>query len=332
MTMEGEIQGISKIIIARSDNLGDNILTLPLLFAARKAFPDSEIHHLTTGIPAALFSRLPFIDRLIVKNSSGQLKQLFAEGGYDLFIAAKPEFDEAYRAFVSRVGVRVGTAYRWYSFLFNRKVKQHRRERTYHESEYNLNLLRAIKPEVEYRRHFDFDLSDVNIEEVLLKLSIGNNPFILLHPGSRGSAFDLPISNVISFLSQYLTTDDKLKVILTGTIEEKSTCQQIVNAVRQNTGIELNDTSGKLNIRELAALINSSEVFVSNSTGPIHIAGSLNKKVIGFYPDIVPMKPERWKPLSDSAVILTPGNGSSKMGLISPDEIIKSLKLLLKLN
>ena len=36
-------------------------------------------------------------------------------------------------------------------------------------------------------------------------------------------------------------------------------------------------------LSELKTLISKSKLFVSNSTGPIHIAGALNKKIIGFF-------------------------------------------------
>src|SRR5207302_3372087 len=47
-------------------------------------------------------------------------------------------------AWLARVPLRVGTGYRWYSFLLNRRVYEHRSDFSRHESAYNLGLLRGL--------------------------------------------------------------------------------------------------------------------------------------------------------------------------------------------
>ena len=41
------------------------------------------------------------------------------------------------------VKIRIGTAYRWYSFLFNKRVYVHRSRIEKHEVEYNIDLVKT---------------------------------------------------------------------------------------------------------------------------------------------------------------------------------------------
>ena len=57
---------------------------------------------------------------------------------------------------------------------------------------------------------------------------------------------------------------------------------------------------------ELICLINKAEIFVSNSTGPIHISAALNKYTIGFYPKLLACSAERWGPYTTKALVFKP--------------------------
>ena len=64
--------------------------------------------------------------------------------------------------------------------------------------------------------------------------------------------------------------------------------------------------AGKLNLSELIALISLCTIFISNSTGPIHIAAALGKKTVGFYPKIRASSKERWGPYTNNKVVFEP--------------------------
>ncbi|MCK7526687.1 MAG: hypothetical protein MZV64_58355 [Ignavibacteriales bacterium] len=84
------------------------------------------------------------------------------------------------------------------------------------------------------------------------------------------------------------------KVVLTGLEEDKP----IINLFKEKFNNNVIDVSGILTLRELMIFIDKCELFISNSTGPIHIASALNKNVIGFHPVSAPMNADRWRPLS----------------------------------
>ena len=72
------------------------------------------------------------------------------------------------------------------------------------------------------------------------------------------------------------------------------------------TSEKVKNFAGKFSLDELSALISKSVMFVSNSTGPIHIAAALGKYTVGFYPKIVSCSKERWGPYTNKKLVYEP--------------------------
>ena len=73
---------------------------------------------------------------------------------------------------------------------------------------------------------------------------------------------------------------------------------------------EINDSvinfTGQLDISLLKALIKKANLFISNSTGPLHIAAAFGVYVIGFYPKILSCSQKRWGPYTKHKTIFNP--------------------------
>ncbi len=62
---------------------------------------------------------------------------------FDAVILLHPTGRLAWAVWLAGIPVRIGTAFRSYSFLFNRRVKQHRKFSLKHELEHNLELVKG---------------------------------------------------------------------------------------------------------------------------------------------------------------------------------------------
>ncbi len=301
-----------KILIVRTDRLGDVTLTLPLAGIIKKYFNDVKVYFLVKDYTAGLTSNHPYIDGTLIfrdqkgmKNFKKELRKLKSYS-FDCSIIVHPTFRLALLMYLAGIKLRIGTGYRWYSFLFNRRIYEHRKTAEKHELEYNISLLGALGiDEKVSRANVEFSLQvDRKSKQTVLNFlnSRGFNdklPTVIIHPGSGGSAADLPLAKfrkLIELLAQEL----KLNVILTGTKNENELCEKLIV-----TNKEIN-TAGEFELRELIALISISDILVANSTGPIHIAAALGKNVIGFYPKARECSPERWGPYTDKAFIFQP--------------------------
>lgn len=301
------------ILIVRTDRIGDVVLTLPIAQIIKKHFPDSRITILLREYTKSLASNNPFVDEIItLKAENGnQLSTLIKNIGqlknkYDTSIAASPSFTIALILFFSKIKMRIGSGYRWYSFLFNKRIYEHRKSGEKHELEYNMRMLRTIginedvsEKNVSFYLHISKE-SEQYADKLLKSLSVDEKEKIIIcHPGSGGSAVDLPVTK-FKELVMMLAHKLKYNILITGSDKEQKLCEQlIVNDKTKNA-------AGKMNLEQLTAVINKSELVIANSTGPIHIAAALGKKVVGFYPKIPSCSPRRWGPYTTKKLIYTP--------------------------
>jgi len=300
------------LLIVRTDRIGDVVLSLPLAEIIKRHFPNCKVTYLLREYTKCLAQNHPFIDSiLLLKESEGKvlIKDNYRElkkYDFDSCLIVYPTFQTSLIAFLSRIKSRIGTGYRWYSFLLNKKIYEHRKYAERHELEYNVNLLKAFgidervsMADVEFHLNVSEE-SKKKIENLLIENKVElHKPVIIIHPGSGGSAIDLPISSLRE-LVESISKNLDATLIITGLASEKELCSQLV----------LNDSiknfAGLLILSDLIALIDKSAIFISNSTGPIHIAAALGKPTIGFYPKILSCSAKRWGPYSNKGKIFVP--------------------------
>ncbi|HCY74953.1 MAG TPA: ADP-heptose--LPS heptosyltransferase [Ignavibacteriales bacterium] len=299
------------ILIVRTDRIGDVILTLPLAGLIKKEYPKAKISFLLREYTKNIVSDHPFIDEVIVlkeindKISFFDNLDLIKSKMFDICIVARPSFIIAMILFFSGIKNRIGTGYRWYSLFFNQRVYEHRKNAERHELEYNVNLLEKIgiknnvnEDNVSYNLTVD-DSSLQNVIQILVDEKINlQKPIIIVHPGSGGSSVDLPIETFSELVDKL--DNDNYQIILTGNKNETTLC----NKIKSSPNVK--NFAGKFNLEELSALISKSSIFISNSTGPIHIAAALGKFTVGFYPKIVSCSQERWGPYTRKKLVYVP--------------------------
>ncbi len=335
------------ILITRTDRIGDVILSLPMASAIKKKYPGCRISFLVRSYTAQLLSGNAFVDETIVlieANGKPDLQRNISllKNKFDVVIAAYPTFKLTLIFFLAGINKRIGTGYRWYSFLFNGKVYDHRKKGGHHELEFNVRLLSQLG--------INNDVNETNAEFGLFvppkqKEKIKNDmaglgidsakKIIIIHPGSGGSAVDLPVStlkNVMQILSK-----ENVEILITGSTGEMEICSSLI--VDEKT----KNLAGRYDLSGLTALIERCDLMIANSTGPIHIAAALGKYVIGFYPKFTAASPERWGPYTEKKKIFTPeldcSNCSRKqceelncMSSIKAENIAGAALSILKLN
>lgn len=323
---------VKNVLVTRTDRLGDVILTLPLINESKEIFGRAKIFFLVKQNVAELIRDYEGIDELIIEENTGSFYnkyKFFKQKKIDLVINAKPEFDFALLFFLLGTKYRIGTGYRWYSFLYNCKVYEHRKVSDKHESDYNLNLLKSFFDDVSMQKKFNFNYSKDEKSKLLIKLDKLNlyprEKYIIIHPGSGSSAKDLPLIKYSGFINSFFKEFSNYNIVFTGLKNENSLIEEILKNNKSEHDNNLINLCGLLNLKELLILIDNADLFISNSTGPIHIAGALNKNIIGFYPNEKPMSETRWKPLSENAIILKPDENCD-MNSINEEQIMRSTR------
>ena len=301
-----------KILIVRSDRIGDVVLSLPLAELVKKKYPGCKVAYFIRNYTGALLDGHPFVDEVIIADEYDG-KILFVKNlkkiksiNFDTSIVVNPTFKISLMMFLAGIKNRIGTGYRWYSFLFNKKVFEHRKFGEKHELEYNLYLLSKIGIEdANIADKIDFHLStdEISSEKIHSILTSGGlkpgEKIVVIHPGSGGSSVDLPKKKLIE-VARMISTMSDTKIVITGSNNEKNLCKEF----------EVSDSvinlSAQLDLSLLKALIKNADIFISNSTGPMHIAAAFGIHIIGFFPKILSCSQKRWGPYTEKKTIFTP--------------------------
>ena len=295
-----------RIIISRTDNIGDVMLTLPFAGLIKQKYPTATLifigkkyirpiiescEHFSKFIEWDEVSALPYEDQLLV------FKNLDAE----VIIHVFPNPEIASLAYKARIPNRIGTSHRSYHWLScNKLVNFTRKKSDLHEAQLNVKLAEPLGikhiPTLEELQ----DLYGFNrIPQWTGADLIDTNRFnLILHPKSRGSAREWEWKNWNELAD--ILPKEKFKLFVTGTETEGEEIRKNLLAGHP----DIIDLTGKLDLSQLIAFISKVDGLVACSTGPLHIAAALGKRAIGLYPSIRPMHPGRWAPLGKKALYL----------------------------
>jgi len=286
---------VAKILVVRTDRIGDVLLTTPVSTALRAAFPQAKITWLVRPYAAPLLEQNSDVDHVLLDKgqSAGELAAMIKREKFDAAIVALPRWRITWALWRAGVPIRVGPASKLYSILFTHRLYQHRSEGKKHEADYNLELLEPLG--VSFKRHpTRFVLTDSERQmahRILESHRISfSKPIVVLHPGSGGSSARWP-------LAHFMALGDKLQsegcdVVVTGGPGEDY--QYVM--IDQMHHIPVFIAAGSVSLRELAALYSCADLVVTNSTGPLHLAVALDVPTVSIYSPIPTCHPKRWGP------------------------------------
>jgi len=283
------------LLVVRNDRLGDTILALPTIPLLRQAFPGAKIYFWAAPQVAPLVMCVDGIEDVLESGDHAshtiaeKLRSLRIETAFCL----RPTFSNAKALKKARIPERIGTARRWYSFLFNKRIDLPRRGSQQHEADLNLDLLTAVG--VKGDADFPEIILPENVEEKIGQLLAGNpeasgsqSSYIVIHPGSGGSTQNWS-SKYFKEIAARLAVEHSWEIVVTGSPSEEDLCREVASDHCLNL-------CGKTDLLELTALLKQTELLITNSTGPLHLAVALGTIVIGLYPPLADSMPDRWGP------------------------------------
>lgn len=290
-----------KILLVRPDGIGDEISCLPVASALRDLIPGSRISFLSSPYASPIFEHLPIIDEVLTMAHGQSIRTLMNlfNRDFDAAIFLKPYRRIMLAAFYARVPLRVATGYRWYSFLANRRVYQHRKDFSQHETEYNLGLLSGLGLTPKRMPPPELVLSSQEKEWAYDRLSVLPSPRVVLHPG--GFAARRWKSQHYFHLANRLVGEG-FGVILTGNEQEKTRFFEEISGMG-NLHPSVMELMGQLTLRQLMAVIGAGRVVVSGATGPAHLAAALGVRTVSLFDPRRNNLPIRWKPLGNGVVL-----------------------------
>jgi ADP-heptose:LPS heptosyltransferase len=318
---------VKRILISRTDNLGDVILTLPMAGILKKEIPGCHIIFLGKKYTKPIIDACEFVDEFLDWDECKQMLDARCsmldneKFRADIILHVFPVKEIQRLAKNAKVPVRIGTSHRWYSWLYcNKLVHYSRKKSSLHEAQLNLKLLEPLGITKEY------SLSEIPNYYGLTKLTsspphhLTNSPLhLILHPKSKGSAREWGLDNFSRLIS--LLPEDKFRISVTGTKEEGELMKDFLDQHKDR----ITDMTGKLSLAGLLEFINSCDGLVAASTGPLHIAAALGKRAIGIYAPMRPIFPQRWAPIGKNAAYLVLDKSCEKCRKSGDCECIRAI-------
>lgn len=296
-----------KLIISRTDSIGDVMLTLPMLGLIKRKYPSCEVLFLgrayTSDVVACSTHVDEFLDWDVISKLPVKEQVIFFKNtGADTFIHVFPNSKLARIIKEANIPHRIGTSHRLFHFLTcNHRVNFTRKRSNLHESQLNFKLLSPldIDPAVSIEKVQVLDGFTLipALEKQFLFYLDGPKSRIVLHPKSKGSAVEWGIDNFVELAS--ILKEKGHKVYITGTEEEG---KMVRSAFTFDESII--DLTGKLTLRQLIAFLSNVDALVAASTGPLHLASALGIKAIGIYSSRRPIHPGRWSPIGPKSKAL----------------------------
>lgn len=325
---------MSRILLCRTDALGDLLLTLPVARSLKESNPQHELSMLSARYAAPLLDNEPYLKEVLTlsgRTPAGipEFRKLVGdleERNFDAVIHLYPRPSLALATQLAGIPQRIGTAFRWYSPLFNKRVKLHRRQSGKHELDLNYELAEAFQSELpRFEPELTVDESQLNRARLLLReIGLSERLFVIVHPLSAGSAPNWSLARYVELVEVLQAAG--VPVVLTGSAAEAERISSVVRAEWRG----VHNLAGRTDLPTLVAMIKLARAVICGSTGPIHIATALRTLAVGIYPPQQEISPVRWGPRGGSAKLFQPPpeartKGDSAMDRISVPEVAEYL-------
>lgn len=305
-----ELQPGDRILISRTDRLGDLVLALPVVETIKARYPECRVDVISSLYASPILENNKRISGILrVQNdqlltSKPYKKELLLKirkGAYKVVVVLYPERQISRLFYQAAIPHRLGTAGRFHSVFFNHRLLHSRRANRKHESEYNLDFLRFFRkgPTIKIPTVYPTDKELRNARRILGEVDV-HGPFVVLHPGSGGSADRWPVDKFIELYGMLDAAN--IQAVLSGSDIEGDMIDEV--AARQ--GMKVRKITGETDLRTLASVLSLASLVVANSTGPLHLAVAVGTRVVGLYPGRQIMSPVRWGPVGKGHAVLQP--------------------------
>ena len=293
-----------RILIVRTDRIGDVLLSTPVIKALRDYYPDAYIAVMVSPYAREIVEGNPNLDEVIIydkdckhKNWLGSIKfaQNLKKMKFDLALILHPTNRVHLVTFFARIPRRVGYD-RKLGFLLTDRIKHTKQLGEKHELEYTLDLVRYLSLEPKDKNLFMLikPTSEEWAEELFRQEGISeSDKLLVIHPGASCISKIWPLIRFAQ-VADRLVEKYGFKVLLIAGPKDISKAQDVSKNMH-HPSINL---AGKTSVSQLASLLKRCQLFISNDSGPVHIACAVGAPVISIFGrNQKGLSPERWGPL-----------------------------------
>lgn len=266
---------ISSILFIRPGGIGDAVYLLPTISLLKQQYPDATIDVLAEQRNAAIFSLSPDVRTIFHYDKPRELLACL-KTRYDMVIDSEQwhRLSAVVAAFVT-ADLRIGFGTNERARVFNHSVSYS------HDDHELISFRRLLEPLIGTETQPLFDKPFLHIPTNLLtkirkEHEIPEQPFITIAPGASiterrwGGERYAEVARELS-RKGYL-------IVVMGMASDTDDATRIVQSVPNTI-----DLTGKTNLKEAAALLSASRLFIGADSGLLHIAVALGVPTVSLF-------------------------------------------------
>ncbi len=304
-----------RILVSRTDRIGDLVLSTPVFEAIKKHIPDAYTIVMARKGVIDVISNNPFVDEYITYDPESThhgfkgavaLSKAIRRKRIDVAVELFMSFYPALAVRLAGIKRIIGPGSRIYSYvLLNHVIQQHRKQSLYNEAAYNLMLLKPLGiDDMNIKPHVYLSDNKDSCEKFLLNQGIKPFHYFSVHPGMGGSARNWS-SDKYAMLINAMSSRYKLPVILTGSTVDNTLINEIIAKLADTMYVK--NMCCILSIQQLKTVLFFSKAMIGPSTGPMHISAALGRPTVAIFSPVKAQSKTRWSPyLIDNLAIVEP--------------------------
>jgi lipopolysaccharide heptosyltransferase II len=272
---------VKRILVITLSNVGDVILTTPVIATLAREFPDSRIDVMVGPAGKEVFDKDPRVFKLIIYDkhmpisAKRRLQLKLKKLRYDVVVDLKNT------VFPLLIGPRYRTA-----------TIQRFPSNVIHSIDKHLHRLHALGiAEPERRPYIHISEEDAVFVSKLMKDENMSGALVLMNPGAK-SHLKRWKPEGFAAVADRLIDECGSDIAFIGLKEDEPIVDDIMNRMKHKCHNLVNRT----NIRQLADLLKRSKLIITNDSAPLHLGCAVGTKVLALFG---PTDPKKYGPIGE---------------------------------
>ena len=306
--VKGKSKNYEKILLIRLDRIGDVVLSTPAIKAVRDAYPDSFISFMVRPYARDIIEGNPYLDEVMIYDKPKGLVEnikfikMLRQRRFDLAIALHPTTRT--HLIIAFVGIpeRIGYDRKW-GWLLTKKMQHTKQLGAKHETEYALDLLRYIGIEVSDKTLYMpiTDKSEHRVNDIFSRYNIKDKDVVVtINPSASCPSKQWSRERFARVCDELVRRYGARIIMISNAVDAK-----LANSVASMMKAEKINLSGVTTVSDIASILKRSTLFISNDSGPVHIACAVGTPVVAIFGrSDKGLSPKRWGPSGKRDIVL----------------------------
>jgi heptosyltransferase-2 len=290
---------VRKLLIRGTNWVGDAVMSIPAMRAVRQVFPSAHISLLVRPWVRDVYSRVDFVDEVLEYDKQGKhrgwsghclLVQDLRKRQFDTAILLQNAFEAAFIACRARIPCRLGYARDGRGFLLSHAARIDPEVRTVHQAYYYLGLLAAaglIESRPWRTGSWSLDIRigvrDADREAAVRMLShegiTPEQPLVGVNPGAYYGSAKRWLPERYARVADELAARYGVRILMFGSAGESALASEIAGRMAHTPAL----LAGRTTLGQLMALIERCALFITNDSGPMHLAAALGIPQVAIF-------------------------------------------------